>query len=67
MSDDGEVVETRSTHRYLFYGRVLTGYGPSMDPHSCGDPDEPCWVITEARTVSPWVVVFDSREPGGGA
>jgi len=62
MTDD-PFVETRTTHHYLFYGRVLTGYGPSMDPHRCGDPTEPCVVITEERTVTPWRVASKKRLP----
>lgn len=49
-----EHVERRQTHYYRFYGRVLTGYGPSMDPHYCDNADEPCWVVKEKRTVTDW-------------
>lgn len=52
--NDEWVEETRTEHRYKFYGRVLSGYGPSMDPHRCGDPAEPCVTITETRKVTPW-------------
>lgn len=53
--------ETRKSHRYFFYGRVLSGYGPSMDPHRCGNPDEPCVTITEQREVSDWEIVSVER------
>lgn len=56
MNENAEV-ETRTTHYYRFYGRTLKGYGPSMAPHRCGDPSEPCVVVTEERTVTPWKVV----------
>lgn len=59
------MIETRKTHYYNFYGRVLTGYGPSMDSHRCGDPNEPCWTVVEQREVSDWTVVSDSREVAG--
>lgn len=57
MSDEEWVEERRETHYYKFYGRILSGYGPSMDPHRCGDPSEPCSVVVETRRVTPWVVV----------
>lgn len=59
-------VETRTTHYYEFYGRTLTGYGPSMDPHRCGDPSEPCRVVVEQRAVTPWRVVETRVIPPGG-
>ncbi len=49
--------ETRTRHYWREYGRTFEGYGPSMDPHRCGHPDEPCVTITEEREVSDWVVV----------
>jgi hypothetical protein len=49
--------ETRKTHTYRAYGMLLPGYGSSMDPHRCGDPDEPCVTVTEQREVSDWKVV----------
>lgn len=49
--------ETKTEHIYLFYGRWLSGYGPSMDPHRCGHPDEPCITVIYEREVSDWVVV----------
>lgn len=49
--------ETRTRHLYYFYGRMLSGYGPSMDPHRCGARDEPCVTITEEREVGPWKIV----------
>jgi hypothetical protein len=48
--------ETRTDHVYYFYGRIVSGYGPSMDPHRCGDPTQPCRRTTSTRTVSPWRV-----------
>ena len=42
----------------------VKGYGPSMDPHRCGHPDEPCITITKEREVSDWVVT--SKETKGG-
>lgn len=60
---DGAVVETRATHYYQAYGRTFTGYGPSMDPHRCGHPDEPCHTVTEQRLVTPWTVVSDIPTP----
>lgn len=49
--------ETRHEHHYYFYGRWLSGYGPSMDPHRCGSPEEPCVTITYEREISEWVEV----------
>lgn len=49
-------IETRTLHQYYFYGTIQSGYGPSMDPHRCGHPDEPCWTITSTREVSDWKV-----------
>lgn len=51
--------ETRVTHYFKAYGRTFTGYGPSMDPHRCGDPTEPCWKVIEKRTVTAWEVTED--------
>jgi hypothetical protein len=64
-SVDVAATETRLTHYYEFYGRTLKGYGPSMDPHRCGDPSEPCRIVTEERTVSPWLIVSDVVTPTG--
>lgn len=58
--------ETRVSHTYEFHGKTVEGYGPSMDPHLCGDPDEPCRTVTEARTVTPWQVVSEVVLPPGG-
>ena len=63
MSSDEWVEEARTEHYYRFYGRVLKGYGPSMDPHRCGDPDEPCWTVTETRKVTPWTRSQVERKP----
>lgn len=52
-----KTIETNIKHLYYFYGRVLYGYGPSMDPHRCGDPDEPCVTIKMEREVSDWQLV----------
>lgn len=50
MREEVEVI-----HYYVFYGKTLTGYGPSMDPHRCGDPTEPCWKVRKTRWVGEWV------------
>lgn len=50
-------IEERRIHYYEFYGRTLKGYGPSMDPHRCGHPDEPCRTEVEQRKVTEWLVV----------
>lgn len=65
MTDENQI-ETRTTHTYEFYGRIVEGYGPSMDPHRCGAPNEPCRTVTEERTVSPWRVVSEQVFPPGG-
>lgn len=57
------MIETKTKHQYLFYGRWLDGYGPSMDPHRCGDPSEPCVTITYEREVSEWKQVSHEWRP----
>lgn len=55
MTDDpDETTETKTEHFHAFYGRMVSGYGPSMDPHVCGNTDEPCVTITYERKVTPW-------------
>lgn len=34
----------------------VKGYGPSMDPHRCGDPREPCVTLKLEREVTDWVL-----------
>lgn len=50
-------IETKTEHYYYFYGRWVSGYGPSMDPHRHGHPDEPCMTLTFQREVSDWELV----------
>lgn len=54
MNDPEPTLETKTEHTYYFYGKLIHGYGPSMDPHKCGDPNEPCETITYQRSVTPW-------------
>lgn len=51
------MIETKVEHWYYFFGRMLSGHGPSMDPHRCGDPSEPCYKVTYEREVSDWAMV----------
>lgn len=58
--------ETKTEHYYQpAHGMFpVKGYGPSMDPHRCGHPDEPCITVTSEREVTDWEVV--SKETKGG-
>lgn len=57
MREEEEII-----HYYYFYGRTLEGYGPSMDPHRCGEPDEPCWKVRRTRWVGEWQsYIFDEK------
>lgn len=47
-------IEEETLHYYYFYGTIVSGYGPSMDPHVCGNPDEPCVLVVKEREVSDW-------------
>lgn len=49
--------ETAKEHFYTAHGVNIRGYGPSMDPHRCGDPTEPCVTYTYERQVSEWELV----------
>lgn len=51
-------IETRVEHYYQAYGMMINGYGSSMDPHRCGDPNEPCVIVRYEREVSPWKQVY---------
>ena len=42
----------------------VKGYGSSMDPHNCGDPNEPCVKITQEREVTNWETV-ETEAKGG--
>lgn len=53
--------ETRTEHYFQSYGQVVKGYGSSMDPHHCGDPNEPCVTITQEREVTDWETVSRVR------
>jgi hypothetical protein len=55
--------EQQKRHYYYFYGTIVSGYGPSMDPHRCGHPDEPCITVVREREISDWSEV--SREIKG--
>lgn len=57
MTEKNYSIETKTEHWYYFYGRMLSGYGPSMDPHRCGDPDQPCFKITHRREISDWEII----------
>lgn len=48
------MIEKRKRHYYFSYGRWIEGYGPSMDPHVCGERDERCYTVYEQRSVGEW-------------
>lgn len=62
--NDDWTEEVRTRHFFETGGRVMEGFGPSMLPHRCGHPDEPCWTVTEVRRVTPWRVTEKKKTPG---
>lgn len=47
-------VTVEYAHRWFEYGRWFYGFGPSMDPHVCGEDGTFCEWRERTVTVSPW-------------